>query len=264
MNNLGFYKFNLPLEVNLFGELLDANDFENVSKGRIGNHLVHVSDDGIPIVRTTTKYNIPAHNFSSIHHQIIEHINSVIQDSNLDILPPLHFNNALVEVYDAQYTKMKYHSDQSLDLDADSHIGLFSCYERPEELSQQNLRKLKIKDKVTNEEFEIPLEQNSIVLFSLSQNKKFHHKIVLEPIKGQKAAKLDNRWLGLTFRKSKTFIHFKNDLSYFPNGTLLNLADEEQQRTFYKLRSEENKNMNFSYPDITYTLSLGDTLIPKG
>ena len=73
----------------------------------------------------------------------------------------------------------------------------------------------------------------------------------------------DNKWLGITFRKSKTMIRFKNDLPYFDNGEVLKLADENQQREFYKLRGEENKSMDFNYPWIGYTLSKSDTIPPK-
>src|SRR6478735_12776710 len=89
MSNTGFYKITLDLETNLFNGLLGATDFETIAKGRIGNHLVNVSERGVPIVRTTTKYNIPANNFSAIHHRIIDAINDTVTD-----IPTLHFNNA--------------------------------------------------------------------------------------------------------------------------------------------------------------------------
>ena len=73
----------------------------------------------------------------------------------------------------------------------------------------------------------------------------------------------DNKWLGITFRKSKTFIQFQNNLPYFANGKPLKLADEVQQREFYKLRGQENKSLDFDYPSIAYTLSKSDTLLPK-
>lgn len=263
MNNSGFYKITLPLETNLFNELFHSIDFEDVAKGRIGNHLVDVGDAGVPIVRTTTKYNIPAHNFSSIHHRLVDCINSTIQNNDTDELPPMLFNNALIEIYDRNYVKMGYHSDQSLDLDAGSYIGLFSCYEKPDELTEQFTRKLKVKDKLTNEEFEILLTHNSVVLFSLSTNEKFQHKIVLESAANLKPLDYDNKWLGITFRQSKTFIQFKDNLPYFSNGKLLELADENQKAEFFKIRGQENNDVNFNYSEITYTLSVGDTLIPK-
>ncbi|WP_163410287.1 hypothetical protein [Flavobacterium ajazii] len=263
MNNSGFYKISLSFENNLFDKLSHSVNFENITKGRIGNHLVYLKNETVPIVRTTTIYNIPAHNFSSIHHQIIESLNTEIQNSSLDYLSFLDFNNALIEVYDSNYATMKYHSDQAMDLEADSYIGLFTCYEKPNELTEKNIRKLKIKDKFTDEEFDIPLTHNSIVLFSLFTNTKYLHKIVLESIPGQKKSGEDNKWMGITFRKSKTFIQFKNNMPYFPDGELLTLADEDEKKEFFKLRSEENNNMNFEYPKLKYTLSVGDTIIPE-
>ncbi|HEY1195399.1 alpha-ketoglutarate-dependent dioxygenase AlkB [Flavobacterium sp.] len=260
MNNQDFFVSTVSLEKNLFDELSNSVDFENVAKGRIGNHLVKISDKGIPIVRTTTLYTIPAHDFGPIHQQILQSINDTNQ---IDFANELDFNNALIEMYDCNYSKMKYHSDQCMDLEPDSYIGLFTCYENPSQLTDRLLRRLKIKNKETEEEFEIPLQHNSIVLFSLETNTKYLHKIVLESFSGLKSSESDNRWLGITLRKSKTFIHFNDGKPYFPNGELLVLADDEQKKEFFKLRGEENNNINFVYPKMPYTLSLGDTMLPK-
>lgn len=263
MSNAGFYKITLDVETNLFNELLNVTDFESIAKGRIGNHLVNVSDQGVPIVRTTTKYSIPAHHFSFIHHMIVARINDTIGKNNPEGIPALHFNNALIEVYDANYAKMNYHSDQSLDLDSDSYIGLFSCYEKTAELSGQHIRKLKIKDKVSNEEFEMSLTHHSVVLFSVANNNKFLHKIVLDAAPNSKLLASDNKWLGVTFRTSKTYIQFKNGLPYFSNGKLLELANKEQEAEFYKLRGEENRSLDFVYPELGYTVNVGDTMMPN-
>ncbi len=258
VNQNEFIKVSLPFDHNLFHELSNNINFENVGKGRLGNHLVKISDDGIPIVRTTTQYNIPAHDFSTIHKVIVDNINKKLEN-----LPPINFNNALIEIYDTSYTKMKYHSDQSLDLATNSYIGLFSCYENPSELTEQSIRKLKIKNKITDEEFEILLTHNSFILFSLSANSRFFHKIVLDQVPKQKPLNDENKWLGITFRESKTFIQFKNKLPYFVNSELLELANDEQKKIYYRLRGEENRSVNFIYPKIGYTLSKADTIIPK-
>jgi hypothetical protein len=260
MSTAAFFKTTLGLKSNLFTELLSEIDFEPVAKGRIGNHLVNAGDKGIPIVRTTTKYNIPAHNFTANHHQIIDCINDAIRENNLNEIPGLYFNNALIEVYDATYYKMNFHSDQSLDLDTDSYIGVFSCYENPDALLEQHIRKLQIKDKVSDEEFEYSLTHNSVMLFSVATNTKFLHKIVLD---GPPNAKQDNKWLGITFRTSQTHIHFDNNIPRFANGNLLELANKEQEAEFYKLRGQENRSLDFVYPDLTYTINFADTLMPK-
>ncbi len=255
-----FLNIILPLENNYFEKLSNSIDFENVGKGRIGNHLVKVSDDKIPLVRTTTQYNIPAFKFSNIHN-FIE--NKIIEEfRNHHNIFIQNFNNALIEVYDINYTKMNYHSDQCLDLERNSYIALFTCYERPEELTIQSLRKLKVKNKTTQIEYEIILKHNSVVLFSLQTNFNNLHKIVLEPVKNLKPLKLDNKWLGITFRTSKTLIQFNNKLPYFSNGDLLELANESQKSEFFKLRGLENNEIDFVYPYITYTLSKSDFLEP--
>ncbi|OJJ15426.1 hypothetical protein BKI52_39105 [marine bacterium AO1-C] len=262
MEKQGFYQLTLPLANDLFSELSTSIDFEGVTNGRVGNHLVNVSDEGIPIVRTTTKYNIPAHRFDALHRQIAESIKEAVGEQGQIQLPEVPFNNALIEVYGQEYFKMGYHSDQCLDLEADSYIALFSCYERPDELTRHHTRKLKVRSKTSEEEFEFLLENNSVVLFSLATNTQFQHKIVLEPVKGAKPD-TDNKWLGITFRKSKTLIRFQDNLPHFANGGVLKLADEAQRKEFYKLRGQENKRLDFEYPAITYTISVADTLVPK-
>ncbi|MFK7905270.1 MAG: alpha-ketoglutarate-dependent dioxygenase AlkB, partial [Chitinophagales bacterium] len=179
MKNSNFHTFRLPLKEDLFGELSNSVDFEDGNKGRKGNHLVKLSNEGIPIVRTTTKYNKPAHNFSPIHNSIVDSIKNAVNEINDVQITDLSFNNALIEIYDYRYFKMKYHSDQGLDLEEDSYIALFSCYERPADLSKKTLRKLRVKCKTSHKEFEIVLENNSVVLFSLETNTKFMHKIIL-------------------------------------------------------------------------------------
>ena len=263
MSSVEFFKIDLDLKTNLFHDLLKGTDFESVGKGRIGNHLVNVNGNGIPIVRTTTKYNIPAQNFSAIHHMVVERINDAIKMNNLVGVPEQYFNNALIEVYDAGYYKMNYHSDQSLDLDNGSYIGVFSCYENPDELSAQHIRKLMIRDKVSEEEFEYSLTHNSVILFSAATNTRFQHKIVLDPAPNSKPSVPDNKWLGITFRKSKTYIQFKDNLPHFSNGRPLVLANKEQETEFYKLRGQENRELNFVYPELTYTVNVADTMMPK-
>jgi len=257
-----FYKITLDLKADLFNELLTSVDFEPVAKGRLGNHLVNASDKGVPIVRTTTKYNIPANNFSALHHRLVAQINESIRKENPADIKTLQFNNALIEVYDSSYSKMNFHSDQSLDLDDDSYIALFSCYEKPEELFPQYIRKLKVKDKLGDEESGILLTHNSVILFSTTTNTKFQHKIVLDPAQA-KTSVSDNRWLGITFRMSKTYIRFDDNVPRFPNGKPLVLAGKDQEAEFFKLRGQENRELNFVYPELTYTINVADTLMPK-
>lgn len=263
MNALGFYKYTLPLEGHLFDELSKSIDFEDVARGRKGNHLVDVSDMGVPIVRTTTKYTQPAHHFSPIHHKVIECIQCTVNPDGQALRLPLSFNNALIEIYDRGYCKMNYHSDQALDLEADTCIALYSCYERPDAQSIQPLRTLKIKHKTSNEETAITLEHNSVVLFSLVTNTQYSHKIVLDQAPPLASAAPDNRWLGITFRKSRTYIQFKHNIPYFTDGSALQLAGEAQQKEFYRLRGQENQHVSFAFPNLNYTISPGDMLEPK-
>lgn len=246
-----FTKIILDNEKNIFPELMKITDFEDVTKGRMGAILVDVQNDLIPLVRTTTKYINPAQNFKSIHYDIMEKIK---QQAHIN---EIKFNNALIEVYDNQYCTMGFHSDQALDLADDSYIGIYSCYENPQDMKQSNSRKLIIKNKTTNKLSEIIMDHNSVILFQLSTNQQHLHKIILDNNTNNK----NNKWLGITFRLSKTFIHPINDIPFFhQTNDVLKLANEEESKNFYKLRSEENKSTNFKYPEITYTISMSDLL----
>ena len=263
MNTSEFYKITLPLNMNLFDELFNSIEFENINKGRIANNLVLIEENRVPIVRTTSKYNIPAQNFLDIHKNIIKLMNQNIIDNNFTSIPFQDFNHALIEVYDLDYSKMGFHSDQCLDIEKNSFIGIFSCYENPDQLTVQNMRKLKIKNKITNEEFEVSLTHNSVILFSTETNSKFKHKIVLDIDPKSINDTIENKWLGITFRTSKTYLEFKNNVPFFTHGVLLQVADKEQEKEFFKYKGEENKSLNFNYPFLNYTISVADTLFPK-
>jgi hypothetical protein len=72
---------------------------------------------------------------------------------------------------------------------------------------------------------------------------------------------MDDKWLGITFRLSKTYIEFVNEISYFyKTDKKLKLANEEETKEFYKMRQTENKSINFEYPEINYTISESDLL----
>ncbi|MFB9053870.1 alpha-ketoglutarate-dependent dioxygenase AlkB [Formosa undariae] len=260
MSNHPFYKTTLLLETNFFESLSKEIVFETLGKGRFGNTIIKCLDKGIPVVRTTTKFSIPAHYFTVPHLNILNHINKTLEQENQ---PKTAFNCGLIEIYDENYTKMGYHSDLSLDLKTDSYIGLFSCYKHPETLTDTSIRILRIKDKSTEEEFDIALTHNSFVLFSVEMNAKYSHKIILENPNREALKLADNKWLGITFRTSKTFVKFNNDIPSFKDGTFIELANEVQEIAFYKLRGEENRSLNFTYPEIKYTLSKADFIVPK-
>lgn len=179
----------------------------------------------IPIVRTTRVYNNPVQKFPIEYNKFIEKYN-------------LDTNNAMVEIYNEKYTKMKYHTDQSVDLDPNSYISIFSCYENPE----GEKRILKIKNKMTKEIIGITMMHNSMITFSVSTNHAFLHKII-----GNK--KSNNKWLGITFRKSKFFNHDKS----------LRMANEQEHFEFYKHKSNENKYIHYDY-NIKYTISPSDLM----
>ena len=225
---------------NLFTDLENSTIFEPITKGRTGANImkmttiINETKISVPIVRTTTKYQIPNQQFNDLHHMIIKKIqlaiNSISTNTNNSI--SANFNNALIEIYDNSYTTMGFHSDQSLDLQNNSYIAIFSCYnidnkiDNIDNIQPHNIRKLIIKKKdslrqdkdslrqdknslrqeVDTEE--ILLKHNSVLLFSTETNKKYLHKIVLDLDKTIKPSDTAIKWLGITFRVSKTNIIF--------------------------------------------------------
>ena len=181
---MSFSKSILALSENPYPTLYDSVHWEIQSKGRLLAVLQRRDGQRVPIVRTTTLYSQPSHEFGECHTQVLEQIKAAFPDMQMD------FNNASLEVYDSQYTTMKFHSDQALDLASASYIALFSCYEKEDTRTPRILR---IQDKGTKEERELTLEHGSVVLFNLETNAKFLHKIIATstPEEG-------NRWMGLT------------------------------------------------------------------
>jgi hypothetical protein len=119
-----FYKIDLTYSDN-FRSLSTGTIFEDITKGRKGAVLADLTSDKVPLVRTTTRYNNPVQAFTDVHYQLMDIIRSV--DSNL------LFNNALIEIYNDNYVTMGFHSDQALDLEENSYICIFSCYENANE-----------------------------------------------------------------------------------------------------------------------------------
>ena len=244
-NKYIFNKYQLHFDNNLFNELYAITKYEKITNGRSGAILVD-NTNNIPIVRTTTKYKNPVQLFTPIHHNIIDNIKKT---SNCDI----NFNNALIEIYNNDYKKMGEHSDQALDLADNSYICLFSCYNNH---LATNIRTLKIKQKNTDITTDIKLDHNSIILFSLDTNSKYLHKIVLDENYIN-----NDEWLGITFRLSKTFIKFINEIPYLYNNIILTLATPDEMKQFYKHRSDENKSVGFVWPEINYTISPSDIIL---
>jgi hypothetical protein len=246
-----FPTYAVPAGGDLFAELSASSRIEDLGKGRRGAVLVAADDPrGVPIVRTTTAYTLPAQCFRPIHTTLAQRIRA-----RASLAVP--FNNALLEIYTGAYRTMGAHSDQALDLADDGVIALFSCYENPE---AEPSRQLVVESKEPGEPpFTIPLRHGHVVVFSVETNRGFRHRIVLDPA----AAGPDNPWLGVTFRTSKTFVQFHDGQPRLADGTPLTLADEQQRQEFYRLRRRENQETDFVHPRTTHTLNPGDLRPPE-
>lgn len=247
-----FYKYQLLVPPDMFAELANSVEFVPVAKGRVGTNIVHPSGNSIPIVRTTTPYSTPANKFKPIHSELVELIGQtsqqIINSNNFKL------NNGLCEIYTDEYRKMGWHTDQALDLAPNSWICICSFYENS---NCKNFRKLQIQNKITKEQTEISLEPDSLIMFSTETNVQHVHKIVLpneEP---------SSPWLGITFRCSKTFIDFTNGEPIIAGtNRLLHLATQEEKSQMIKLKGIENSSVDFTYPELDYTISPSDLVNP--
>ncbi|MFD7030658.1 hypothetical protein ACFWAR_21745 [Streptomyces sp. NPDC059917] len=240
----------VPTEEDLFAELSASARWEDVGKGRRGAVLVRTdAAGGVPLVRTTTSYRVPAQRFRAVHDRLAERIRE-------RAALPVGFNNALMERYTNAYTTMGSHSDQALDLADGSFIAVFSCYRHP---GADPSRRLIFESKGPGgERFEIPLAHHGVVVFSVDANRRLKHKIVLDA----PARAADDEWLGVTFRTSKTFVRFRDGHAYLPQGARLVPAGDEERRAFYRMRRRENTEPDFVYPPLAHTVSESDLLAP--
>lgn len=239
----------LPSDVDLFAELSASVRLEDLGKGRRGGVLTRPDESGaVPLVRTTTRYTAPAQPFGEVHERLARRIREA---AGL----PVGFDNALIECYTDAYRRMGAHSDQALDLEPESFIAVFSCYEH----ADGPVRKLVFESKSSDVDgHEIPLAHHGAVVFSVAANRRLRHKIVLDAPVGAAG----NRWLGVTFRLSKTLLRFRDGHAHLPDGSRLTLADDEQAREFYRMRRRENEETGFAYPEVGYTVSASDLSPP--
>ncbi|WP_437810113.1 hypothetical protein [Sorangium sp. So ce1078] len=246
-----FRTYTVPAEGDRFAALSASARLEELGKGRRGAVLV-VSDGprGVPIVRTTTAYKLPAQCFRPIHTTLARQIRACASLA-------LPFNNALLEVYTRAYATMRAHSDQALDLDDAGEIALFSCYEHPQAGPS---RRLMVESKEPGgPSFVIPLLHGRVLVFSADTNRRFRHRIVLDPATDAP----DNPWLGVTFRTSKTWVCVRDGRPELADGTPLTLANDEERHQFLQLRRRENEETDFVYPRVTCTLSPSDLWPPE-
>lgn len=154
----------------------------------------------------------------------------------------------MVEIYDSGYKTMSFHTDQTQDLAQDSYICIFSCYEGGTLESDEAPRMLVVKNKETELVTEYPMRNHECIVFSTATNATHVHRIVVGGCR--------RRWLGVTFRTSKTFVERREDgLFLVGSGKLLRRANEEDAVEMRKCKGRENKEDDFVWPDMDFTIS---------
>jgi hypothetical protein len=207
---------------------------------------VREDERGVPLVRTTSAYEQPPQRFRPVHQELVARIEACFARS-------LRFNNCMAELYETSYRKMGFHTDQAQDLEEDSWICLFSCYESPD---PKGCRALVVQRKGSEECARVLLDHNSAVLFHTDTNRRHVHKIVLEN-------QSKSRWLGLTFRCSKTRVRFVDGVALLGDRPLrLAETPDERQSVFHHKGAENATDGLYSYPELDYTLSPSDLMEP--
>lgn len=271
-----YYK--LP-DTDLFAQLQSSVTLEPVARGRKGGITAELGICSheeetvvVPLVRSTTAYQLPVQPFPPAIHALRDAIANVVDERRLT------FNNAMVEEYTSEYKTMKFHSDQRLDLNDNSWIAIFSCYEQGDSAPPSRILQWKPKSSSRSgdgdtEPHEIVLEHNSVVLFDVARtNREVLHRIVLSKVSA--AASAPQTWIGVTLRCSRTFLFF----SSFDSGPRLLLtanqlplqlaATDEEKKQFFQRRKKENEVVEEEEEDeddrlFTLTISPGDLLLPS-
>lgn len=96
--------------------------------------------------------------------------------------------------------------------------------------------------------------RSRVVVFSLSTNRRFQHRIVLD--------RSTTDWIDVTFRTSRRRLRLYGPQPRFDDSAPLHLADDRERQELYRLRGRENRELDFTYPSLPYTLSESDLLPP--
>lgn len=198
--------------------------------------LVSADAGSLPIVRTTCS-TVPCWSFTPVHLGLMQAIDIASGVAH-------NFNNAMAELYEPEYSKMRFHTDCALDLEDASQICIFSCYEDEHDVP----RKLVIRDKVSGEVQETSMDHSSVIVFDTGANSRHVHKIV--------SGGCRTRWLGLTMRTSKTFVTRRADETVvFHDGLRMSTATEDDKKRFFEMKKQENQLTDYKYPHVQFSLA---------
>jgi hypothetical protein len=113
-----------------------------------------------------------------------------------------------------------------------------------------------VQPKVGGPSFTIPLRHGEVVVWSLSTNRRFTHKIV--------PAQVPDEWVGITMRTARTFVRFMDGQARLADGRPLVWVPptDQRARAYFRLRGQENREFVFEWPAVDCTISPGDILRP--
>jgi len=230
----------------LFKSFSQSIALESLAPTRqVANLAVSTSAGHVPIVRTTTSYKHAIQPFPPAFLALRTAISEAIATQTGH---DTSHNNAMVELYNPEYSKMGFHTDQAQDLAEESYICIFSCYEGGTLEVNEPPRILVVKDKRTETIKEIPMRHGECIVFSTATNAAHVHKIV--------GGGCRRRWLGVTMRMSKTFVERRgNELYFVESGKLLRHATAEDVVEMRRCKGRENREEDYLWPDMDFTIS---------
>lgn len=229
---------------NYFDELADSCLFETAGTRKVSILVKPNVDNSMPLVRTMLKVNSPAQYFSHALTQLIDQIKIAFKETHAE----LEFNSAKIEIYThAPRSLLGFRVDTSgLDLQPDSAVCLFSCYNKQIESSTAF--------------FGIP--HNSAAIFAPKQH------IFFYPIPLTLNTPASLHWMSITLKLSKTFVDFSlaapRLLTENRQWRPLCLATQKDYHDLNVMKCRENNDSSFEYPPLlAFTISPGDLLKPS-
>ena len=245
-----FIQFDLETDVT-FDQINNSQKFPTLGKGRKGFIVYFPNSGKIPLIRSSTEYS--SYESNSVIETLLDNINKQTffqnsRDGNIDSI----FNNLMIEKYDRRYKTMGWHSDCYVDLEKGSNIGILSFYSNP---GRPN-RILEFYNKTTGEPGpKILLKDKSMFLLTYQINLLYNHRIVA-------SSDEDNEWIGVTLRKSKTYIKLEESIPkiLIPNDEWKNLrlATFEDTKEFIKHKGRENINIEEQTANFDFVLFQSD------
>jgi hypothetical protein len=279
-----------------FQLLTDSN--KPTSAYRKGLYISKVipTDNGLKfnLLRCSTNLEGPTDNFRATDHKIVSQVNNL---GRLFFEQSTEFNHILAQIYTNlkidntdKKAKIKAHSDKTKDMPINGlmafctfyqgyHNDLFPNLPKDVNRSKNDIYDFVYKDvsvlttlrfRLKNplsypdlvEKFDVKLYPNSVFIMSLKSNRLYTHEIVPSSLT---IDKLPIR-MGYVIRCSNTEAIYQNNQTYLNYDNNLVKLEETSDKDIEEIKQlyfyENSADTNIKYPQINYSLNMGDYMEP--